>query len=419
MHPATSYTDATCPPRTVHVSFILGSILAFAFTILLHLPHEISDEGFHSPQIWGFYNGDLHVARSLTMLPAYHAVIAALLKATGIFSVKLARFLHLLLCALTLPVFYRICKALGRPHPDSRTLLFLTCPIILPFFALLYTDVPALLPILLQVLSTIRKRHLPAALFGLVATLVRQTSIVWVAFSCVYVVIEQVQAQGTSSWRQHVLPLARRLWAYAAVGLGAAVFFHVQGGVAVGDSSHHPISFNPSNLYLFLLLAFLFFLPHNLARAGAILDLLRRRPRIWYILVPAFVGYMATYSNAHPYNSAGLSFYLRNVLLHHIVTRPAIRALTFIPVAWMALTLILFFHEETRHRWSLGALYVFALLSFVPLPLVEQRYYLPALTLLFAFAPLQEARLNWTSLWLFVPVNCVLLLGISNQWFFL
>lgn len=402
----------------IHVAFIAVLILAFTFTILLNLRHEAADEGFHTPQIWAFYHGDFRVAKELTMIPAYHAVIAGLLKMTDTFSIKLARFLHLLLSALALPVLYHICKTLSQSQPDTRTLLFLSCPIILPFFSLIYTDIPALLTVLLTFLLTLQKRYILSALVGLLAILMRQTSLIWVLFCCVFILIEHLREHRIEHWRQQILPLARKLWAYAVIGSGTAIFFYAKGGVAVGDAHQHQISFNLSNLYFFLLLAFVFFLPYNVALAKPITNFLRTTPKAWYVIGVAFIIYMATYSNSHQYNSFGLSHYLRNVILHYTVSSPSLRALTFIPIAWMALVLF-FFYKESDNKWLLGALYLFGLLSFLPLPLIEQRYYLPALALFIAVAPIQDARLNLISLFIFIPINCALLFGIASHQFFL
>ena len=413
-----SLTENKYSLQSIHVAFIAILILAFTFTVLLNLKSETADEGFHTPQIWAFFHGDFRVAKELTMIPAYHAVIAGLLKTTDTFSVKLARFLHLLLSALALPVFYHICKTLKQTQADTRTLLFLCCPIILPFFSLIYTDLPALLTVLLAFLLTLQKRYVLAAIVGLLAILMRQTNLIWVAFCCVFILIEHIREHGVEHWRQQILPLVRKLWAYAVIGIGAVTYFYLKGGVAVGDSHQHQISFNLSNLYFFLLLTFVFLLPHNIAYAKPIIELLKTTPKVWYALGAAFIIYMATYSNSHQYNSFGLSFYLRNVILHYTVTFPIFRAIAFIPMAWMALTLF-FFYKETDNKWLLGTLYLFGLLSFVPLPLVEQRYYLPALVLLFAIMPKQESKLDWSALFMFVPINCALLLMISRHLGFL
>ena len=413
-----SLTENKYSLQSIHVAFIAILILAFTFTVLLNLKSETADEGFHTPQIWAFFHGDFRVAKELTMIPAYHAVIAGLLKATDTFSVKLARFLHLLLSALALPVFYQICKILKQSQPDTRTLLFLCCPIILPFFSLIYTDLPALLTVLLAFLLTLQKRYMLAATIGFLAILMRQTNLIWVAFCCVFILIEHIREHGLEQWRQQILPLARKMWAYAVIGIGAVTYFYLQGGVAVGDSHQHQVSFNLSNLYFFLLLTFVFLLPHNISYAKPIIELLKSTPKAWYVLGAAFIIYMATYSNSHQYNSFGLSFYLRNVILHYTVTFPILRAVAFIPMAWMALTLY-FFYKETDNKWLLTTFYLFALLSFLPLPLIEQRYYLPALTLFIALAPIKEERNNWIALFLFIPLNCALLFGIATHSFFL
>lgn len=420
MEPLPSLTQA--PPgeslRGVHVVLVSALVLAFTFTIFLALKSETADEGFHTPQIWGFYNGNMAVAKELTMIPLYHAVIAGLMKATGFFSVPLARFITLILSAFSLPAIYFLCKHLNRDNVDIRTLIFLSCPIILPFFALVYTDLPALTLTLAAVLFTVNRHYVIAALFGLLAIATRQTNLIWVGFCGVVVIIDHVQAQGIAQWRRHLWSLLFKLLPYGVSVLVALIYFYFNGGVAVGDSHQHQISVNLSNLYFFLLLAFVLLLPINLAYSDKITAIVKSNRYVWVALGIGFILYLATYSNSHQYNSFGLSFYLRNVILHYTITIPILKVLTFIPIAWSALTLTVML-IESENKPLLAALYLFACASILPLPLVEQRYYLPALALLIALMPNYPYRLGMATLFLYIPINCFLLHAIANHVLFL
>ena len=143
---------------------------------------------------------------------------------------------------------------------------------------------------------------------------------------------------------------------------------------------------------------FCVFLPYNLASTEKIFNLLKDNGKIWYGLAMCFVIYMATYSNSHQYNSFGLSFYLRNVVLHYTVEFPVAKALTFFPIAWSALTFYLL-AKESPQKWRMWVLYLFMIISVVPLPLVEQRYYIVALVMFLALnqAPLR-LRIGFVSL---------------------
>jgi alpha-1,2-glucosyltransferase len=400
------------------VALICAIILAFTFTILLSLKSETADEGFHTPQIWGFYNGNFEVAKELTMAPVYHAVIAGLMKATGFFSIPLARFITLVLSALSLPAMYYLCQRMKSNNADLRTLIFLTCPIILPFFSLVYTDLPALTLTIATVLFTVKRRYSVAALIGLAAIATRQTNLIWVAFCGVLVILDHVNRFGYRKWIRYFWRLFFRLLPYGITTAVSLIYFYFNGGVAVGDSHQHQISINFSNLYFLLLLCFLFFLPVNLSYADKVVSEVKHNQYLWGILALTFILYMATYSNSHQYNSFGLSFYLRNVILHYTVTLPLLKAVAFIPIAWMALTLMVLF-KESNNKWLLGTLYLFICGSVMPLPLIEQRYYLPALTLLIAFMPNFRAQHGMQTLALYIPINCVLLHMIANHKLFL
>lgn len=404
-----------------HLAFICALILAFTLTVLMNLKNETADEGFHTPQIWSFYHIEPKIHDSLTMLPVYHAAIASLLKISGFFSVPFARFLHMLLSALTLPLFYALCRRLQQGTPDSRTLLMLSSPIILPFFSLIYTDIPALLLMLLCVYFTVRLKYVAAAFFGLFAILTRQTNLIWVAFCGCYLIALYYQDRGLAGFKDFktgLLPLFWRLLPYGAVSIIAVLFFLFRGGVAVGDSDQHTIGINLSNLYFMMITFWLLFLPHNILRSREIYLLIKGSPKLWYFLIGLFLLYMATYNNQHQYNSFGLDFYLRNIMLHYTVAFPAAKALTFIPVIWMGMSFYLYW-KRAENQLILGLVYFFAALSVVPLPLIEQRYYIVALTMFLIFKPEDERTTDFIALYLYIPANCALLFFIAKQQLFL
>ena len=61
----------------------------------------------------------------------------------------------------------------------------------------------------------------------------------------------------------------------------------------------------------------------------------------------------------------------------------------------------------------------FALMSFVPMPLIEPRYYIAALSLFLAFRPVVSDTTNIVTLVYYVLASAYILLNISRQAFFL
>jgi alpha-1,2-glucosyltransferase len=274
---------------------------------------------------------------------------------------------------------------------------------------------------LLTVLYTLKKKYALAAAFALIAIFMRQTNLIWVGFCGVLIIGEHwphLFIRRWESFKLEFLPLFLKLLPYALTTMAAGCFFYFNGGVAVGDSHQHKISINLSNLYFLLLLSFLFFLPYNIASTEKIFNLLKSNTKIWYGIAMCFIIYMATYSNSHQYNSFGLSFYLRNVVLHYTVEFPIAKALTFVPIVWSALTFYLI-AQESSDKWRMWALYIFVAISVIPLPLVEQRYYIVALVMFLAFKPSTHPLADRFCLFMYLPMSAAVLFFISKAMIFL
>jgi alpha-1,2-glucosyltransferase len=182
----------------------------------------------------------------------------------------------------------------------------------------------------------------------------------------------------------------------------------------VGDRNKHEIGFSPTNIAYFLLCAWFVFLPQNLQavpRIGALL----RRPANIALLVVGFALYMVTYANTHQFNGPGLRFYLHNEGLYWLTKYTWIRAAAFVPMAWMVLTLCVTRLADAR----LHILFLIAPLSVGLHPLIEPRYYLPALTLFQVWRPTTGARWENAMLVLNVIVTAGIMWGITSERFFL
>lgn len=405
----------------VIISFV---VLAFTYTVLSHIKTVVADEGFHNPQIWAFFHGHFTPSEHITVPPTYHALIAALLKIFGFFSTELARFVHLLVCSLLVPVLYMISRHFEHKNNDYRVLLFLTMPIVLPFFSILYTDIPALLLVSLSFLFTVKKRYILASLAGAVAIAMRQPNVIWVAFCASFVLADFFMRDG---WRNplslrgpEVFRLLPRVAPYGLVIVTALFVFYLRKNVAVGDTSMHQVTLNLSNLYMFLLLSFLFFLPYHVVYFPRIIRCLSNSYAVWVLLFLGLVVYAFTYSNSHPYNTIGLAHYYRNVVLHYTVTITWLKFLVFMPMAISAFTYYFFWKDsKASDKTSLLLIYVFGLISFVPLPMVEPRYYLTALALIAVSRPSLRSDLDLGCLFMYIPLSGLLLFLISNSIIFI
>lgn len=399
-------------------------VLTFTYTILANLPGLMADEGFHNPEIMGFFQGRIPKVWHITVPPVYHMAIALVLKVFGTYSYNLARLSHLIICLPILPFLYLIAKELKFEKNDYRVLLFLTCPIVLPFFSLLYTDIPAAMLAVAAILLTLKKQYWLAALVGALSIATRQPNLVWVAFCGAYVFFGSVERR---SFKDVIDYRNRENWRaigkiapFVGVCLIASGIFYLRDNVAIGDAGSHEVSFNLSNLYMFLLTSFVIFLPYHIFYTLRVFRLLKEQPLIWLFVVAGLLIYSLTYSNSHPYNSQDTTFFLRNIILHYTLSYAWLKLLVFIPMVSAAFTYYFFWKDsKPENKLLLLMVYIFGVMTFVPLPMVEPRYYLTVLALVIAIKPAISARLDLACIAINVPISCLLLFLISKYVIFL
>ena len=404
--------------------------LGLGYWVITYLDVGIGDEDVHRFQINWFVQGRYEFFEHVTVLPLYHLVVATLAKWTGLMSLNGLRLVHLLLAAGVIPAYCMLCRALYPSQAALRTLQFMFIPLLFPLFFLTYTDLPALLFTLLMLERTLRQKYAWAGVFALVAVAMRQPNIVWAAFAVALIALHTAREMGVGlhpgagATERGVLhpkywfTLLRRSQYLLLVFAAFAAFVIWNGGVALGDAAQHPVALNLSNAYFFLMVAFVLFLPFNLEQLPGIRQLIREHMWVLPALVACFFLYFYTYEHPHPYNAATLDFYRHNLFIHYTSDITAIRILAFIPVAWMALS---FVTAATASDYPVEMLLLvpFALLSFVPLPLIEPRYYLVALSLFLAFRPAMSTRATAVTLAYYLLASAYILFGISRQAFFL
>ncbi|MBP6724001.1 MAG: hypothetical protein KA137_04140 [Halioglobus sp.] len=404
--------------------------LGLGYAVITRLAVGIGDEDVHRFQIDWFLQGRYELFEHVTVLPLYHLVVAALAQFSGLTSLNGLRLVHMLFAAAAIPAFFALCRALYPAQAAGRTAQFMFIPILFPLFFLTYTDLPGLAFTFLMLERTFRRSYPWAAVFALVAVAMRQPNIVWVAFAFGLVALQVAgdlagsSPPGASGGRRAgavpgLLPETLRRGRYLiAVILGFAVFVLWNGGVAIGDVEQHRVALNLSNLYFCLLVGFALFLPFNLGQLGNIRRLLGRHRWLAPVLLACFFAYFLTYEHPHKYNSFSLAFYRHNWFLHYTSDVTAIRIAAFIPMAWMALSFATA-AGNSDYRREMLLLVPFALLSMVPLPLIEPRYYYVALCLFLALRPTMSTAANLITLLYYIAVSAYVVEGISRQAFFL
>jgi alpha-1,2-glucosyltransferase len=217
--------------------------------------------------------------------------------------------------------------------------------------------------------------------------LFRQTNVVWLLLVAGHVFFVE-GARGAAT-------LLRRLWP-CLLGLSAfGAFVAWNGGVALGDAGAHRPGFHLGNVFFALLLFAGIFLPRALhvlwtRRAGL------ATPAVLLALAALGVVFVCSFGVEHAYNRFG--GFLRNDLLLAADDSLALRAALAAPVLLAAFML-------AADRLALPAynlLLPVALLSMVPIRLVDQRYAFTALALYQLFRRedppwLEVAGLLWSA----------------------
>ncbi len=403
---------------------LLLAALLLGFDTISHLKGGIGDEDVHRYQIGWFMQGRFEIFQYVTMLPLYHLIVAAIAKLTGLVSLNGIRFSHMLFAASVIPAMYFTVKRFFPAEAIPRTLLLVFIPFFFPLFFLTYTDLPSLMVVLFMVERCWQRHYGVAGLLALAAVLLRQPNIIWVAFCSCMIALQVAREMQLRLILTNVLNpkfLQQVLWRnrfMVVVYVLFVLFVAVNGGVAVGDAEQHPISFNLSNLYFFLLVAWAVFLPFNVEQLPQIKLLLIRHWWIALVLVAGFFVYFYTYGHPHKYNSATLVFYGHNWFLHYTSDVTLWRVLSYIPIAWMGLSYVVAVRTSV-HGDLLLLLVPFALLSFVPLPLIEQRYYFVALALIMLWRPPMSRLSTLINLAGFLVLSAFILFNVSRQSFFL
>jgi DIE2/ALG10 family. len=399
---------------TTTVCILVGAALGYA--ALGTGPRHFADEGFHAPQILELSAGHFEVLRTTTMLPTYHLILAGAERLYGHHDLRLLRFVNLL-GSLFLPLFiWRLSSMNSIGDPGRRAVQWFFMPLLFPFFFLIYTDAWALVAVLATIYCALKGRSVLAAFAGLAAALIRQDMIIWVGLAWMLVLLHDFKL---AEWRRDPWGCTRsRMQSAGPLSLVLvlfALFFVWNHGVAVGDRMQQDVGFNVTNVFYFLLCAWAIFLPLNLEAVPRVLRLMRG-PVCLALLAVGFVLYMLTFANDHPYNNYHyLGFYLHNDGLHLLTKYRWVRAAAFVPMAWMVLTVVVTRLAEPR----LYLLYFLAPLSVGLHPVIEQRYYLAALTLFHVWRPSVGEAWENSLLAIYAVASVVIVAGIASERFFL
>jgi hypothetical protein len=372
--------------------FAAVPILA-AFTFLLP-GRPLHDEAIHFNQARTFALHNWEVRRDLTVWPTTHLLLSGVLSIAGVDRVKAARA-AITCCALFAAIaFYGIAAHLDSRTAVMKTAQFWLLPIVVPYCAMVYTDIPALASLLWMLWAILKRRPAAFCLAALSAAALRQNNIVWLVAGWAAYLYEAHEGESRKALRAVTVccGLILAAWGLCIWSLG---------GIAVGDMSQRVHVLAPRglpNVEFAIGIGGVLFFPLFLElfeRLGSIAKNGR-----WLMAVIAVGVFVAlTFSVEHRSNTLPqlVAPYLRNRMLYQITHSEILRWLFAGFVAISAMGFARFpFAPAVRHlRFPL---YVVAALSLLPFELIEQRYYLPFFAFFTAMREPSSDRTEWIQL---------------------
>lgn len=380
-----------------------------ALAVWLKGAAPIPDEIAHYGQINRFDHGDFRIAlQYLTMVPGYHALMAAILWTLDLRSLDAARLLNALLGLGTIGAFHLARSALWSRSAAAATLQFALLPILLPYDFLVYTDVLALGLVLAALAATLRDRHLLAGLVMVGALCVRQTSVVWLPLLAAIAVWP---ADGKLPALREV---ARRGWPYA---LGVLLFLGYwlwNGHISLSpeQAAMHPdLSMHVGNIFFALFLCALL-LPLQVAvglRRFATIAV--QRPWVLALPLAAFAAFWALFQADHPYNLATTPLMLHNLVVQQVqadgVLKMVFGVAAVLAGCGLAPTVL-----RPRGAVLLYPVAIFALAAFW---MIEPRYALVPLAFWLVFRePARHANIEYATMALWALFAVCMCFGIHS-----
>lgn len=297
------------------------------------------DELFHTPQAAEFCSSVLdHRVPSydpaITTLPGLYLVptlLCVVSRASFAVSSRALRLSSLFFSLASLPLIFAILLKLririGLParNLDNLAIIALVLwlhPVSLFYSHLFYTDTPATLYIMFCWLFALSNWQVASSLAGILASLTRQTHLVWHMF-IVFDAFSHDLLYGSSLLQvspTQVFQALFRLWPHISAGLVYMVFLFFNGGPAVGDREHHEMSLHFAMLPYFLGFHTLSLLPFHALSHKSFFRQLRvvlREGRILAMFVLTCCGLailvIATGDRVHPFilaDNRHFTFYL-------------------------------------------------------------------------------------------------------------
>ena len=365
----------------------------------------LPDEPWHVGLMHRFAANPFAWPETMPHPPGYHWLVLAV--TLGAPTLTAARLVTGTLACVALAAF---AFAWRRVHGcvegvGAATFSVAVLPILQPYTAMAYTDVPALAFLLCAWWAQVAERRCVAAVLLAAAVLIRQTAIVWGVF---FILWEGLQAwRGGMRGSVLLSAVVRKSWWLLLLQLAIGGVIVIAGRFTPGSQPANALQPNIATLHFAAALIALLAAPLWVAGLrGAWADLCAGPRRSWLfaaVAVSAAAVFGWSYTNGHIWNRdlwlPGTSYtLLRNWPLVTLERVPWLRLVSGLLIVMMTAATVRLVAAE-QFRAELGAVLLMGALLLASNNLVEPRYFItPAVFVLFFLQP-QAKRARRLCLW--------------------
>jgi alpha-1,2-glucosyltransferase len=197
-------------------------------------------------------------------------------------------------------------------HPSvkpaiSFSFTLTTFPLLFFFTFLYYTDCGSTFTTLLGYWLSRKQHHLISAIVLFVSVLFRQTNIIWAGFIAGTVFLSQLNPQSSTRSFFHyffnlfcevyskLFVILLMVWPYVVLAVVFGVFVISNGGIVLGDKSHHVASLHLPQIFYFCGFCCLFSVGSNLFHLKQFLKSLFNYLNVVVFMVLCLIGYIAVH----------------------------------------------------------------------------------------------------------------------------
>ncbi len=370
------------------------------------------DEPGNFMQVKFFLNGNYSMYAGYGKLPGYPLVLWLL---SLLLNTKLLAYFRLINFCFTISsliIFYLLAKRIDYRYRIIKTIQFAFFPVFFPYRFLLYSENLSTPLVLLSLYATYIRRYQLAAIAGLWSIFIRQSNIIWYLFTFLFIFIQNNNPKySLIKYKRYISKQSFFLLGFIFIIL----FVVLNRGLVLGNQRNYQsnFSFNIGNLYWALLSFFFIFLPLNITNYSKIINYIKNKKVIFYIVMNLVLIALLIFSNNHPWNQ--YQEHLRNKVLLFFNSNIILKSISFILAGYSIFSLLV-----TKLHIKVPILfYTASFFSLIPIWLIESRYYFIPVFLFILFRKADSKLVEYLMTFIFIIFSLIFFEGYFHQKYYL